>query len=219
MRLLRFLEPEVERLPEWVTPGGVSLDVGANYGPYTYALANLSAQVHAFEPNPECARVLRAWHRGNVRVHQLALSDVTGVARLQVPMVDGTARSTQGNIRPDGEGVEVETRRLDDFAFERVDFVKVDVEGHELALVAGAADTLVRHRPVVLMEIAAKLLTGDVDVHTVVDAVEALGYRGTLLAPSGDVPAADFSIARHQPLVDGDRGEGYANMFVFHPFE
>lgn len=217
MRVLGVLEPEVARLPEWVRADGVSLDIGANYGPYTYALARLSSQVHAFEPNPACARVLREWDRSNVTVHEIALSDRDGTAHLQVPTIDGAPRTTQGSIQRQGAGLEVQTRCLDDLSLDRVDFVKVDVEGHELPVVLGARATFASHRPVILMEIAARLLPGDVRVGDVIECVEDLGYVGSLLAPSGEVPARLFDVAAHQPLVDGSRGEGYANMFLFRP--
>ncbi|MEY2549321.1 MAG: hypothetical protein QOD64_1903, partial [Verrucomicrobiota bacterium] len=48
--------------------------------------------------------------------------------------------------------IEVETRRIDDYDLVDVGFIKIDVEGHELAVLAGAANTLARHTPNLLIE-------------------------------------------------------------------
>jgi hypothetical protein len=48
--------------------------------------------------------------------------------------------------------VPVQTRTLDSFALEHVDFMKIDVEGHELAVLRGASETLARHRPWLVVE-------------------------------------------------------------------
>lgn len=218
MRVLGLLEPEHARLEEWVSAGATVADVGANYGSYTYPLSRQAGRVVAFEPIPECANALRAWGATNVDVVEAAISDREGSATLTIPEIDGAEKLTQGSLEVAGSGrdITVRTATLDSCHFSDLSFVKIDVEGHELAVIRGAGDTLRRCRPLLLIEIAQRLLV-DVTVADVVSAIEDLGYDGVLLAPGAEVPAVDFVQELHQPLVNGRRGEGYANMFLFRP--
>lgn len=177
------LEKEMLALPALVRPGDVCLDVGASLGTYTVILARLvgrGGRVHAIEPRPRSLRVLLLVRRlltaGNVQVHPIALSDradgeviVTPRRRWLLPVPGRTF--LKGSLQAGPEGYypgwsqefggaaerEVVTRTLDGFAVEnrldRVDFVKIDVEGAELRVLLGAEATLTRHRPAILCEI------------------------------------------------------------------
>ena len=89
---------------------------------------------------------------------------------------DGTPKFGRSTIDPANcfdpeiiagtDELEVETRRIDDYDLADVGFIKIDVEGHELAVLAGAAATLARHKPNLLIECN--------DEHQP-DAVERLG--------------------------------------------
>ena len=219
MCALRMLEPEMRNIGSWVPRDSVVADVGANYGVYTYALSRIASRVHAFEPVPDCAAALRAWSAPNVDVHEVALSDTTGTASLTIPVVDGTERTTRSSLVPIdevGRQVDVPTATLDSFELEELSFLKIDVEGHEAAVFRGATRTLERCRPIVLVEIAQRLLV-DSTVESVVSFVHDCGYRGELLAPSGPVPAGTFDVDVHQRFENGVRGPGYAYMFLFRP--
>jgi len=140
--LMRLADPEV-----------LALDVGANIGAMTGALATRAGQVWAFEPHPEVCRSLRA----NVgrfagatgfaptHVFELALSDADGEARLESP--DGfDANRGLGRVTTDA-GLPVRTARLDSLLTDRnVGVMKVDVEGHELSVLRGAAEALAAGR-------------------------------------------------------------------------
>jgi FkbM family methyltransferase len=219
MRALNVHEREISQLADWVAPGAIVADVGANFGPYTYALARLGSTVHAFEPNPDCADALRAWPAANVLVHEVALSDTEGDATLTIPLPNGTEQSTQGSIEKGATGrtVKVESRTLDHYDFARLDFMKVDVEGHELAVIRGGRETLRRCRPIILVEIAGRVLSDGVSVADVVSAIHDAGYSGVLLTENGEVPANEFDAGVHQLVQDGERMPGYANMFLFRP--
>ena len=78
-------ERELSYLGKVVPPDAVTVDVGANCGLYTRQLARLSREVHAFEPSPQMARLLRRTSASNVSVHEIALSDHAGEADLFIP--------------------------------------------------------------------------------------------------------------------------------------
>src|SRR4051794_24577107 len=80
---VRF-EPELKPLVRACDPTGLSVDVGAWFGPWTYWLSRRVERVVAFEANPDVAAVLQAGARNNVVVHNLAVSDHLGVANLTV---------------------------------------------------------------------------------------------------------------------------------------
>jgi FkbM family methyltransferase len=150
------LEPEMAVLDQLLAPGGVALDVGANHGIYTYALARLAGSVHSFEPLAACSAYIQAASLANVTVHNCALSDRAGRMRLYVPRAGARTIHTRASLeKPAGECevLDVDVRTIDSFALPRVDFIKIDVEGAEAATLRGAAETLDRHRPALLVEI------------------------------------------------------------------
>lgn len=154
-------EPDLRRLPEWIRPGATALDAGANRGVWAWHMRRLGGRVHAFEPNPELAARLRR-AMPDVTVHAVALSDVRGETELRLPVVAGVVYEGWATVECDNrfaalpaEGerrVRVPLCRLDDLGFAEVAFVKIDVEGHELAVLRGAEVTLRRCRPVILFE-------------------------------------------------------------------
>ncbi len=179
-------EPELRQLASWVRPGTVALDVGANRGIWSWHMRRLGAHVHAFEPNPKLARQLRA-ALPEVSVHACALSDREGEAELRFPVVrgvvyDGWATVETANrfatLATEGERrVPIRLRRLDEFRLARVDFVKIDVEGHELAVLRGGEETLRRCRPILLFEADDRHRPGTVAACRT--WLAGLGYRVT----------------------------------------
>ncbi len=155
----RRAEPELAILRELVPPGRTAVDVGANRGIYSYALSRIAARVEAFEPNPALARFVAGKLKRRVRVHAVALASRAGTGTLHVPNTDkgvplhllgslGNVHATQDIAR-----IEVPLATLDGFALADVGFIKIDVEGSELDVIAGAARTIARDRPHLLVEL------------------------------------------------------------------
>jgi FkbM family methyltransferase len=153
-------EPELALLAELLPHGGTAVDVGANQGVYAFALADIADRVIAIEPNPDYAHFARWMLRGRAEVHELALSDQSGRATLYVPLSDqgdvlhlaGNLKRTHAQFRQT-KTCEVEVRRLDDFGFTDVHFIKADVEGSEREVLDGARAVIARDRPVILLEL------------------------------------------------------------------
>jgi FkbM family methyltransferase len=157
---IRSGEPELAVLAGLVPRGGTAIDVGANQGIFAYALGEIADRVVAFEPNPDYALFARWMLRGRAEVHALALSDQAGHATFTVPISDqGMALHFAGSLKPTHaqftrfNTYEVEVRRLDDFGFTNVRFIKADVEGSEREVLDGARATIARDRPVILLEL------------------------------------------------------------------
>jgi FkbM family methyltransferase len=153
--------------PEWV-----ALDVGANFGYYSLLLSRASggsALVHAFEPEPTLHARLREHAElnrfANLHAHAFALSDTEGEFAFVSPAAgnEGVGHLLVSGAPATGTR-RVPTLRLDDFVrrenLARVDFLKIDVEGAEGRVLAGARETLARFRPKVLMEVNPEALAG-----------------------------------------------------------
>jgi FkbM family methyltransferase len=194
------LEPELDLLPALVTRDRRAIDVGANRGDYTYALARLARQVEAFEPLSDCAAVIEAARLPGVRVHRIALSDRQGQCMLHVPVRAGRADTGRASfVDPGGvtERKAVPVRTLDSYGFEDVGLIKIDVEGHESAVLAGAAATIRACRPVLVVEIEQRH-RADCSIEEVFARILALGYAGTFLEAGRRQPLEAFSFQRHQ---------------------
>ena len=132
-----------------LSPGSVVVDAGANIGIYSRFLSSCvgsPGMVHSFEPDPEnFARLhTEVASSPNVRVNQLALSDRTGDSLLYISEelnVDHRAYPTEGETR---RTVSIRSTTLDDYfkSGERVDFIKMDLQGYELHALRGAKRVL-----------------------------------------------------------------------------
>jgi FkbM family methyltransferase len=153
-----------------IDPGDTVIDVGANVGIYTMLAADLvgpAGHVHAFEPDPQsmCYLLTTVSRNGlteRVTLWNLAASDRSAIARLYLDLKTARTTSLRANAyAPDAQKREplvVATAMLDDLITRPPRFVKIDVEGAELAVLAGAARLLREHRPVLLVEVLTENL-------------------------------------------------------------
>jgi FkbM family methyltransferase len=153
-------EHELDLLDELLAPGGTAVDVGANQGFFAFAFSRIADRVEAFEPNPDYARFARRMLRGRARVHEVALSNACGTADFFIPVSNKkVVMHLAGNLKapspqhPDALRLKVEMRTLDSYAFRDVRIVKVDVEGCETEVLEGARQTILRDRPVLIVEL------------------------------------------------------------------
>jgi FkbM family methyltransferase len=148
-----FESLNTKRILRILRPGMTFFDVGANIGYFTLLAARCvgpSGTVHAFEPHPANAAVLRKALERNrlrqVRVWPIGLSDTKGVGWVAMPDQTIFPNRTASMIRSSGDGIEVPTRTLDDVAaecsIERIDFLKIDVDGFEEKVIHGAREML-----------------------------------------------------------------------------
>ena len=221
-----FGQPELRRLKDLVPRRGNSVDVGANRGLFSHVLSGLSHQVYAYEPNPKLARFMRQTAPSNVQVFQQALSDCSGEATLNIPVM-GThvahqlASLTQ-NFRGETRQVQVPVSSLDSAAHTDVAFVKIDVEGHEREVLEGAVETIREFRPTLLVEIEQR--HSGTPVMDTVDSIRELGYDGCFVSGDRQLDVSRFSFQEHQERhLDPGTGEvisaDYVNNFIFSPRE
>lgn len=161
-RVTPGLESELGLVHHFARSGSVAVDVGANHGVYTHTLSRAVGRrghVLAYEPQARLAAYVRAGtsRAGNVTVHEAAVGKCPGTAELTVPLREGRPETAWATLRADagpGDRRQVQLRVLDeDLTGLTPSFIKIDVEGFELAVVEGALKTLERARPVTMIEI------------------------------------------------------------------
>jgi FkbM family methyltransferase len=185
IRTGNYPEVELDLIPLAVHAGDRVLDIGANFGYYSYPLsraAGSTGHVYAFEPVPFTFRTLQIvahlLRLRNVEIIPKGCGDRAGTITLDVPLQANGAMSTGlayiSGRKQDHAGKEAQIRwtatrrvvaeviRLDDFlpALDDLSFVKIDVEGAELFTFRGGERTIERHHPTVLCEINPWYLEG-----------------------------------------------------------
>ena len=185
-------EKELQLLKEIIIPGTDTIDVGVYRGVYSYEMAKYSKIVHAFEPNPiifkdiklNLSKIIK-----NISFYGYALSDHENTSILKVPIRNknfdrnnyeeyfqmGKATIHKENEMEDIETFEVKSKKLDSFSFSnKISFIKVDVEGHELAVIRGAENTIKKNKPILLVEIEER--HSQKKVSETLDYINSLGY-------------------------------------------
>jgi FkbM family methyltransferase len=193
----------------FVPAGGAAIDIGANLGEWAVPLARSvgpEGRVLCCEPNPSVAAALAATLAINnmtqARVLAVAVAAADGDGRLAIEAADS------GQSRLSDTGLAISLRSLDslvaEVALERIDLIKIDVEGHEAAVLAGATRSLARFRPAVIFEsghesgcdrerIADLLVAQDYEL------VAALHDYGALSCTIADYRAARAACAGSEP--------------------
>lgn len=174
--------------------GDTVLDIGANIGWFSLVAAKHvgpNGCVHAFEPRPETAKMLaRTLSMNNLRkiisLWEYALADTAGDLSLtwgRNTENPGGSHIAYGDM-PDHETVTIRAVRLDDLLPEVTpDVIKIDVEGAEPMVFAGAENALLRGRPVILSEIFPQQLE-NISGRTAaqyIQQMEMVGYQCYLL--------------------------------------
>jgi len=225
-------EAELRLIRHLVAPGTVALDIGCSIGMYATEMARHAAKVIAFEANPDVAAFTARVVPRNVEVVNVALSAAPGRTTLRIPLnargdgVSELGTIDSGNLLHAGavDSVEIEMKRLDDFAIADWSFVQIDVEGHEEAVLDGAARLIATQHPILMVELDEGINPGT--VQRCAARCAAQGYQGLFLSRGRLRPIEAFDPAAHQDqallrytrkTLPADRE--YINNFVFVPRE
>lgn len=219
---------ELKALISTLRPDDIAVDVGANKGSYIWSLSHAVPDGHvvAFEPQPLLSEYLRlacpAAGLRNVIIVGAGASSKSGHLTLAIP---GRGESSPGasfeeavRQRETCRTVRVPTHALDDyFASEkrRIGAIKIDVEGHELAVLEGAREILARHAPMVVFECEARHMTHG-SVESVLTFLRDHSYDGVFVCGSKLIPVSQFDPAKHQ-RQQGERfwhARDYCNNFI-----
>ena len=177
-----------EAIAASVRPGMVCYDLGASIGYLALLMAHRGARrVYAFEPAPHAQSILAAHIRENGMEDRIELVPVVVADRPQKVRF-GLSRSAYGSRIVDadrqGEHIDVTATTLDDFVetHDPPDFIKIDVEGAESAVLRGGRRVLER-RPVICVEIHSHE-----QALAVSQILSEYGYTLSQITESGQTP-------------------------------
>ncbi len=181
-----------------IRPGAVVVDAGGHIGTFTLLAARLvgpTGRVVVCEPSPESAALLRSNVARNglkqVTLHECALAEAAGRAQLFVAQNDADNPVADTLAPSAGRApVEVALRTLDEIfaedGLDRIDLLKIDVEGAELRVLAGGTKALAATRRVIM-----EVHPGRLDPQAVLERLQSLGFRPKTLSDRPMIVEAD----------------------------
>jgi FkbM family methyltransferase len=203
----RSYEPHVTAVvQQFVQPGTVFIDIGANIGYYSLLAARLagpSGKVIAFEPGAaNCALLeqsLQINDLRNVTLKPWAVADIDGSVSYGADDSNGRIELDRRVELPGVPAVTLDTALADE---PRIDFIKMDIEGAEGRALRGMQQILQRHRPIVCSEFtpAAMPSTSGMAPELYLDVWRAFGYELALIPRRGawqPQPLSNSEIMQH----------------------
>lgn len=200
-----FERSECEFLTRFLRQGDVAVDVGANYGYLSAIMLDCvgpRGAVYAFEPNPYVYRYLdhlRTTSDGTFHPYQLAVGSYTSEdEKEKVSFLIDKEHSMWSSVVDDGgvdrpgDMLKVGVVSLSDFfqrhAIEKIDLIKIDVEGGEAAVLRGLLAYLhASHRPTILCEIAPTASNSWSETIELINKLADLDYAVFRIAPNGSL--------------------------------
>ncbi len=189
-------EIELLLIPFLLKKDSIFFDVGANIGTYTYKASNCIPEknIYAFEPIPSSfIKLQRAFSKVNLYNLAFTANTTNTTTQFKIPSINGNAMQTRGSLNinytePDetsAEIIEVNIDTIDNFTnknkLNKVDFIKIDVEGHEEEVIKGALQTLQSFKPILQVEIEQRHNT--FHITKIFERLEAIGYLSYYFTP------------------------------------
>jgi len=181
-----------------VRPGDICLDIGANVGAVTIALADqvgTAGRVYSFEPGPSFQERLRSNLLLNPSIASVVIPDGRALSIANTKLkwqlsttAHGTATTYENGMDSSAPVVEVEAIRIDDHptlkSLARLNFIKLDVDGLEYEILQGGSQTLQKHRPILYYETNMWNEEMKLAAKNIEKLIEGWGYRIFRVDPS-----------------------------------
>ena len=212
MKVLRYI----------IDKNDVVLDVGANRGLYSYALWRLRTHLHIFEPNLSLFNILLSWgqDKKNVYIYNIGLSDYEGESLLNIPLdCNGIEHDASASLNQNFNSSfsvitqTVNLKKLNSFYFDKIDFIKIDVEGHELQVINGANNLITKFKPILLVEIEQRHNFENINV--IFKKIIDFGYTGFFIHRNKVINLFNFDVNLHQNINNFNLSRLYINNFIF----
>ena len=199
-----------EEFVRHVKPGALMIDAGANFGHFALVAAHMIGQegrIFAFEPDPKTLSLLAEnialLPIQNVTAVAAGLSDKAGELMLCADAGNPGGHSfLKENVRAAGDATRVPVYTIDDYLSQhapgrRLNLLKIDVQGFEAKVIAGARATIARDRPVIFCEISPDLMRNAGDEATrLLEYFRELNYGATRIAGPREQVAGYEAIER-----------------------
>lgn len=183
-----YYEPEIINfIKEYFPEGGTFVDVGANVGIHSLIASKIAGKVIAIEPVESLSnRLQRNCELNkitNISILKFAASDKEEITSFYPPKdgaVDNGVGSFYKNHTPDNtdKEIKVKTKTLDEILKneKRVDYIKIDTEGHDGKIIMGSLNIIEKHRPVIIFEFIERWELSGITLEMVKKTLKPLGY-------------------------------------------
>lgn len=188
----RKIEPELLWITKFLNEDAVFMDIGANVGAYVFqVLKKIPAEnIFAFEPNKSLNKRL---HRifPKINIFEIALSDENAEKEFKIPVIKGKKLHTRGTLcadrkEDDEENAVIQKIKVETLDFwvekqnlQKLDFIKIDVEGNEIKTVFGGQKTIQKLKPILMIEIEQR--HHKEPVWTFISEIESWDYSANFL--------------------------------------
>lgn len=201
--------PELFFLKTLIKQGHTCLDIGANLGYYSTFLSKhvgATGKVYAVEPIPLFAKIwkdnTKLSFKNNLILFPYALGSENKTVTMSIPFVDGVLHHGMTKVNESGstnnetaQTFEVEMKNADELfsVIEKLDFIKIDIEGYEQYVIPAMENTIRKFTPVIQAE-----LGGDENRKNVISFLATCGYTPHVLNNEKLIVATDKDIKEHQ---------------------
>ena len=195
------------------------LDVGANVGIYSFYFKNSFKNIDAFEPLKEISYRLEYYQNESLKVHNCALSNKKGEFQIYIPFISGQTVASLSSLEKRNGDCKVrivKVDKIDNYDFDDVDLIKIDVEGHEEYVIEGARNVIKKNMPILIVEIEQRHIKKQIE--EVFQTILKLNYFGFFLQ-NGNLTSLDqFNYESHQKkYLNNITSKQYINNFIFLP--
>jgi len=182
-------------LSQNVSQGMICLDIGSNIGYYAVLESKNvgeKGKVIAIEPSPVNFDYLtmnsELQDTANIKVHNFAVGDRNGTIDFVISRESNWSRVVEDNkiVKPGDKMIKIQIKTVDTFLeenpIERLDFLRMDVEGHELKIFKGSKNTLRKFKPILMIEFH-KMYLGKNETRELLQELKSMGYESKYYIP------------------------------------
>lgn len=167
LRKNEIWEPHLHEIfNRYVNSDSVILEGGCHIGTHTIKLAKICRKLYAFEPLESSYNLLKINldlnSLNNVEAFQKGLSDKPGNTNYKY-ITDGNPGGAVLSTDGSGKEFDCELTTIDSLNLEKLDFIKLDVEGYELLAIQGGINTIKKCKPTIIIE-SWKNDAGEIDI-------------------------------------------------------
>jgi FkbM family methyltransferase len=223
------VEYEMLLFPYFLNKDSVFFDVGSNIGAFVL-IANKTVkqdQIFAFEPIPMLnARLKIVFPKVNIR--NIALSNLKTKTQFKIPKINHTQFLTRGTLNTNFvetnesgfDILDVQTNTLDGFckdeAIQKIDVIKIDVEGHEYEVIKGSLKTFEKYKPILIIEIEQRHHAEDISI--IINEIKQIDYSCFYFDNSNFcLINLDVNPQLLQQKNDFEKSRKYVHNFIFIP--
>lgn len=193
------------------------IDIGSNVGIYSYFFYNKFNKIESFEPLSEITYRLNTLDKKKLKIHNVALSNNKGFAQIYIPIINNELTYPLSSLlikhKPFAKK-KIKINTLDNYNFEEVDLIKIDVEGNEKNIILGGLKTIENNNPAILCEIEQRHIS--FDMNGVFQLFYDLDYEGFYMNKKKLTSIKYFSYSKNQkPYLNKVDNINYINNFIF----